>query len=361
MSGLFEAFALGPLRLRTRLVMAPMSRAFCPEGVPTAAVAEYYARRARNHVGLTISEGAYIDHPAAACYPDCPNFFGERALAGWRGVIDAVHAAGGAMFPQLWHVGSHRRRGLPPNPALPGIAPSSYVNPLSGESEVARAMSERDVAEVIDSFVRAAVNAQQLGFDGVEIQGSQGYLVDEFLWSKTNLRADRYGGAIGSRARFAAEIIAAIRRSVGPDFPIAFRFSQHKQQDYDAIVATDPGELEQLITPLVDAGVSLFDVVARHYWQTAFTGSPLTLAGWFRKLSGKPAIAIGGVGLDTAGQRDGAIASLDQLTELLARDEFDLIAVGRALLADAEWGTKVLEGRLDERRAYRTDMRRTLD
>jgi len=222
-------------------------------------------------------------------------------------------------------------------------------------------MTDRDIADVVAAFVRAAVTAQQIGFNGVEIQGSQGYLIDEFLWSKTNSRTDRYGGTIGHRAQFAAEIIAAIRRAVGPEFPIAFRFSQHKQQDYDAVVVADADELAQLIAPLVDSGVSLFDVVTRRYWQSAFPDSPLTLAGWFRKLSGLPTIAIGGVGLDTAGQRDGDVAPLDQLTELLARDEFDLIASGRALLADPEWGTKILEGRLEQRRPYRVEMRGTLE
>jgi 2,4-dienoyl-CoA reductase-like NADH-dependent reductase (Old Yellow Enzyme family) len=243
MPALFEPLQLGTLRLRTRLVMAPMSRAFCPEGVPTPEVAEYYARRARHQVGLIISEGTYIDHPAAASYPSCPNLYDECALEGWRGVIDAVHAAGAAMFPQLWHVGSHRRLGQPPDPTVPGFAPASYVNPLSGGSETTYAMSARDIADVSASFARAAATAQRLGFDGVEIQGSQGYLVDEFLWSKSNTRTDQYGGSIGNRARFAAQVIAEMRKAVGPAFPIALRLSQYKLQDHEAMLVGDAREL----------------------------------------------------------------------------------------------------------------------
>ena len=352
MSLLFESLHIGKLSLRTRLVMAPMSRAFSPGGVPTPAVAEYYARRARHQLGLILSEGTYIDHPAASSYPNCPDFFGAQALAGWKTVVAAVHAEGAAMFPQLWHVGSHRRA---------GFAPASYVNRLSGGSEPTHAMTESDIADVIATFARAAATAQQIGFDGVEIQGAHGYLVDEFLWSKANTRTDRYGGPIAARARFAAEIIQAIRRAVGPEFPIALRLSQYKLQDYEALIVHNPDEVGQLVAPLVDAGLSLLDVAARTVSQPAFADSPLTLAGWFRKLSGLPAIANGAVGLDRPGQRDAGLAPLDALHDLLARDEVDLIAVGRGLLADPEWGSKVRDGRLSERRGFLAEMRGRLE
>jgi 2,4-dienoyl-CoA reductase-like NADH-dependent reductase (Old Yellow Enzyme family) len=360
MSKLFAPLLLGSLRLRTRLVMAPMTRAFCPEGVPTAAVAEYYASRARHQVGLVISEGAYVDHPASASYESCPKLFGERALDGWRAVVDSVRAAGGAIFPQLWHVGSHRRLGQAPDPKVPGYAPASYVNPQSGGNEPTHAMTERDIADVVASFARAGLTAQRLGFDGVEIQGAHGYLIDEFLWSVSNTRTDRYGGLLAARTRFAAEVIHAIRREVGPIFPIALRLSQHKLQDQNGQIVRDAREIEQLTAPLVDAGLSLFDIVARSVSQPAFTDSALTLGGWFRKLSGRPVIVNGSVGLDKPGQRDAGLAPLDAVDDLLARDEVDLIAVGRGLLADAEWGSKVREGRLDERHAYKAEMRASL-
>ena len=352
MSELFEPFENGRLRLRSRLVMAPMSRAFCPDGVPTPAVGEYYARRARHQVGLIISEGTYIDHPLASGYANCPDCFGEPALAGWRSVVDAVHAEGASMFPQLWHVGSHRRA---------GFAPASYLNPLSGGVEPTHAMTETDIADIIASFARAAAVAQRLGFDGVEIQGAHGYLVDEFLWSKANTRTDRYGGAVAARTRFAAEIIQAMRRAVGPQFPIALRLSQYKLQDHDASIVRDANEVEQLVAPLVDAGLTLLDIAARTVSQPAFADSPRTLAGWFRNLSGLPVIANGAVGLDRPGQRDAGLAPLDAVHELLARDEVDLIAVGRGLLADPEWGSKVRDGRLTERRGFVAEMRGRLE
>ncbi len=332
--------------------MAPMSRAFSPGGVPTPAVAEYYARRARHEVGLILSEGTYIDHPAASSYPNCPDFFDEQALAGWKTVVAAVHAEGAAMFPQLWHVGSHRRAGL---------APASYANPLSGGSELTHTMTDSDIADVIAAFARAAATAQQLGFDGVEIQGAHGYLVDEFLWPKANTRTDRYGGPIVARARFAAEIIQAMRRAVGRELPIALRLSQYKLQDHEALIVRDANEVGQLVAPLVDAGLTLLDIAARTITQPAFSDSSLTLAGWFRKLSGLPVIANGAVGLDRPGQRDAGLAPLDAMHELLARDEVDLIAVGRGLLADPEWGSKVRDGRLAERHGFLAEMRGRLE
>ena len=352
MSKLLESLNIGRLSLRTRLVMAPMSRAFSPGGVPTPAVAEYYARRARHEVGLILSEGTYIDHPAASSYPNCPDFFGAQALAGWKTVVTAVHAEGAAMFPQLWHVGSHRRG---------GFAPKSYVNPLSGGSEPTHAMTDRDIADVIAAFARAAATAQQLGFDGVEIQGAHGYLVDEFLWSKANTRIDRYGGPIAARARFASEIIRAMRRAVGREFPIALRLSQYKLQEHEATIVSSAGDIEQLVAPLVAAGLSLLDIATRTVSQPAFADSPLTLAGWFRKLSGLPVIANGAVGLDRPGQRDAGLAPLDAMHDLLARDEVDLIAVGRGLLADPEWGSKVRDERLAERRGFLVEMRGRLE
>jgi 2,4-dienoyl-CoA reductase-like NADH-dependent reductase (Old Yellow Enzyme family) len=222
-------------------------------------------------------------------------------------------------------------------------------------------MTERDIADVIASFARAAVDAQRLGFDGVALQGGHGYLIDEFLWSVSNTRTDRFGGSLASCVRFAAECVRAMRRAVGPDFPLAMRLSQYKLQDYQALIMRSPDDVAILAEALVDSRLTLFDIATRTLAEPAFAGSSLTLAGWFRKLSGLPVIANGMVGLDKPGQRDAGLAPLDTLHALLARDEVDLIAVGRGLLADAEWGSKVREERLGERREFLAAMRETLE
>src|ERR1700712_126697 len=187
-SALFRPLSLGSLRLDNRIVMAPMPRTKSPHGVPGDDVAEYYARRARGGVGLIIPGATTIEHAAANPSPDVPAFFGDAALAGWREVVRRVHAAGGKIFPQLWHVGSARRPGTGPHTDVPGYSPSGIAKP--GGRVVGHAMTERDIADVIGAYASAAANAKALGFDGLELHAAHGYLIDQFLWQGINQRAD---------------------------------------------------------------------------------------------------------------------------------------------------------------------------
>ncbi|SFK89633.1 NADH:flavin oxidoreductase [Streptomyces pini] len=343
-------FSLGGLTLRNRVVMAPMTRQFSPGGVPGPDVAEYYARRAAAEVGLIVTEGTYVDHPSAGTSDRVPRFHGEDALAGWERVADAVHRAGGAVMPQLWHVGMVRDAGAPPFPDAPRTGPSGI--PLEGDG-TGHAMTHSDIDDVIAAFAAGAAAAEARGFDGVEIHGAHGYLVDQFLWSHTNRRTDAYGGDLASRVRFAAEIVAACREAVSPHFPISFRTSQWKAGHYRARLAETPEELEAVLTPLAEAGADVFHCSTRRYWLPEFEGSDLNLAGWAKKLTGRPTITVGSVGLDNeffaAFQgADGNLTDIDALLERLERDEFDLVAVGRSLLGDPEWAAKVLAGRFGD-------------
>lgn len=349
------------LALAGRIVMAPMSRYFCPDGVPGADVAAYYRRRAAAGVGLIITEGSYIPHPSAASHAGVP-WFGAAALAGWAAVAAAVHAAGGCIFPQLWHTGSFRAAGMAPDPAVPGMGPSANRNPAAGHDATCRAMGEAEIAEVIAAYARAAADAQRMGFDGVEVHGAHGYLIDEFLWAGTNRRTDRWGGDRRGRARLAAAVVAAIRAATGPAFPISFRFSQWKQQDYTARLAATPAELAEVLEPVVAAGASLLHVSTRRLWEPGFPGEgPRTLAGWTRHLTGLPVIAAGGAGLDRPGLKAAAPAPLDPVLAPFAAGEFDLLAVGRALLADPCWVAKLGSGRQADWRGYEPAMRSRLD
>lgn len=348
---LFEPFTIGNLTLPNRIVMSPMTRGFSPDGVPGPDVASYYRRRAENGVGLIITEGTLINHPAAASDPNWPNFHGEDALKGWSQVVDAVHEAGGRIIPQLWHVGMRRKIGdLPNHDALP-IGPSGLT--ASGD-KVTDPINESEISAVIDAYAQAAADAKQLGFDGIELHGAHGYLIDQFFWEKTNKRTDRYGGDIVKRTRFAVEIVEACRRAVGSDFTIILRFSQWKSEDYTAKLAESPAQLEQFLTPLVNAGVDIFHCSTRRFWEPEFEGSNLNLAGWTKKLTGKPTITVGSVGLDSEFSRasfEGKRANnadISKLIDMLERDEFDLVAVGRALLADPAWVTKIRDARTDE-------------
>jgi 2,4-dienoyl-CoA reductase-like NADH-dependent reductase (Old Yellow Enzyme family) len=359
---LFKPFSVGKLKLANRIVMAPMTRSFSPEGVPGADVAAYYRRRAENQVGLIITEGTVINHPASTNDPRVPHFYGDAALAGWAKVLAEVHAAGGRIMPQIWHVGTVRKMGDRPNPEAPPIGPSGLYKP---GVKVTEPMTEAEIAAVIAAYAQAAADARRLGFDGVELHGAHGYLIDQFFWEGTNQRTDRYGGDMVARTRFAVEVIQACRRAVGPDFPIVLRFSQWKQQDYAARLATTPELLGRFLAPLVDAGVDLLHCSTRRFWEPEFEGSPLNLAGWTKKLTGKPVITVGSVSLDTdmfaafRGQ-GAAITSIDKLIEMIAREEVDLVAVGRAVLVDPAWAAKVHDNRLQELLPFTPESLRSL-
>lgn len=361
---LFKPFTVGNLTLPNRIVMAPMTRKYSPDGVPGADVAAYYRRRAENGVGLIITEGTVINHLAAASDPNVPRFYGEDALEGWSQVVKEVHEAGGKIMPQLWHVGMDRKPGDLPHPEVPPVGPSGLAQP---GVKVSEPLTESEIAEIIAAFAQGAADAKRLGFDGIELHGAHGYLIDQFFWEGTNQRTDRYGGGFVERTRFAVEIIEACRRAVGPDYPIVFRFSQWKIQDFSVKLAQTPEELAQFLEPLADAGVDVFHCSTRRFWVPEFEGSDLNLAGWTKKLTGKPTITVGSVGLD--GEFTSALiegkgannASLDKLIELLERDEFDLVAVGRALLTDPAWAAKIRDGRLDELLPFSVESLNTLD
>lgn len=350
LSPLFAPFKLGQLELANRFVMAPMTRAASIDGVPRRDIAEYYARRA--HLGLIVTEGTYIDHPSAGNVASVPRMYGEASLAGWKGVVDAVHAAGGKIIPQLWHVGVTRAEGSAPHPEAPTLSPSAVA--LDG-SQHGRSATTEDIDALIAGFARSAKAAKEIGFDGVELHGAHGYLLDEFLWDTTNQRTDAYGGDIAGRVRLSAEIVAAVRAEVGPDYPISFRFSQWKAFHFDAKLAGNPQELEQFLTPLADAGVDLWHVSTRRYWLPAFDESSLTLAGWTKQLTGMPTIGLGSVGVRTpflGADSDQNNLSLAPLMRLYEAGEFDLVGIGRAILSDPEWTLKMRSGDIEGIRQY---------
>jgi 2,4-dienoyl-CoA reductase-like NADH-dependent reductase (Old Yellow Enzyme family) len=345
----------GALPLKNRLVMAPMTREQSPGHVPNERNVEYYTRRARGGVGLIITEGTTIGHPGANGYRDVPAFDGEAALQGWRAVKEAVHGLGTAIIPQLWHVGSVRQLGAQPDPLVPGYGPSAVLHPAAADpaGDLPRELGERDIADIIEAYARAAASARELGFDGVEVHAAHGYLIHQFFSARSNRRTDRYGGDAIERTRFAVEVVGAVRRAVGPDFPICLRFSQWSLGDYTARLVQTPGELERWLEPLTQAGVDVYHASTRRCDDPEFEGSMLTLAGWTKRLSGKPVMTVGSIGLDSdfiaafAGASAGTVG-IERLLERLDRDEFDLVVLGRALLADPDWPEKMRAGRFDQ-------------
>jgi 2,4-dienoyl-CoA reductase-like NADH-dependent reductase (Old Yellow Enzyme family) len=362
---LVSPLATDKISFANRVVMAPMARNYAPNFVPDENLATYYARRAEHGVGLIITEASFIDHPVANGYKGAPAIFGEKALAGYQAVVERVHAHGGKIFCQLWHMGAERPVGGIPHPELPSVSPSGILAP---GVQRGKALDLVEIAAVQASFARAAANARRVGFDGVEIHGAHGYLIDAFLSEATNQRTDAYGGSFDKRLRFAVEVIERVRQAVGEDFPISFRTSQWKSQDYGAKIYRNPGELEAALSAFVRAGVDIIHCSTRRFWEAEFEGSDLSLAAWSRKVSGKPVIAVGsvtlhgdftqfetqGIGLrGMAGSRP--TANLDRVEQALERGDFDLIAVGRAMLANPDWLVKVKAGQIAEISAFSPD------
>ncbi|MDZ7916613.1 MAG: 12-oxophytodienoate reductase [Rhodococcus sp. (in: high G+C Gram-positive bacteria)] len=357
---LFQPLRIRSLELSNRIVMSPMTRTYSIEGVPGSDVADYYRRRAEGGTGLIVTEGVAIDHETAVDHANVPNLHTPAAQAGWRKVVDDVHAAGGKIVPQLWHVGPLWGAMTQMDPSLKPMRPSGEWGPLGVTSYSAayveraqastEAMTEQDIQDVIDAYVRSAKHAVELGFDGIAIHGGHGYLLDSFFWEGTNQRDDAWGGDLERRTKFPAAVVAAIRAAIGPDLPIIYRFSQHKQQDFTAKIAETPEELGVILGALVDAGVDVLDASIRRFDVPAFEGSDLSLAGWAKKLTGAVTMAVGSVGIGKS-LRDSRIEgvapvvdNIPQLEDRIGSGEFDLIAIGRLHLADPALATTLRDG-----------------
>ncbi|MFC7274755.1 12-oxophytodienoate reductase [Paractinoplanes rhizophilus] len=319
---------LAGLSLRSRFAMAPMTRKYSPGGVPTAEVAAYYRRRAEGGIGLIITEGALVGHPSASHETDVPRMTPGAAEAGWRLVTGEVHRADGRIAAQLWHLGSERGAGA--------WTPST--------------MRGTDFPEILDAYGESARTAVRAGFDAVEIHAAHGYLLDEFLWPRTNRRTDRYGGDARARATFPAEVIRTVKAELPPGMPLIVRFSQFKERDYAARIAETPAELEAILETFAEAGADVLHASQRRFWEPVFAGHHENLAGWAKRITGLPAITVGSVGLTR-----GFLTSpeLDDLLKRRANDEYDLVALGRILLANPDWVRLAAAGRTDQIRDYR--------
>lgn len=358
LSPLFTPFRLKNITLKSRFIMPAMNRGWIVDGLPSIKYAEYYSSRVRRGIALVITGACPVDHPSSSAMID--PLIDARSGAAWAKTTAAVREAGGHMFQQLWHEGAIRLAGRGPYPEAVSLSPSGLAR--KGKPN-GRAASLLELDEIKQAFVLAALVAKASGFAGVEVHGAHGFLLDQFLWSETNLRTDRYGGAtVRERARFPLDVVRAIRAAVGPDYLISFRFSQWKEVDFDARIMDVPTELEGFLSDFRAAGVDLFNCSSRYFWKPENEESDLNLAGWAKKLTDIPVVSVGSVGLkidlfggflaegmqfEFAGQ-----AQLQVLADQFARGEFDLMGVGRSIIGDADWLLKVRDGRFHEIRPF---------
>ena len=335
--------------------MAPMTRNQSPGGIPTQEVIAYYSRRAKAEVGLIITEGIEVSHKASSAYPNVPRLDSNAAKEAWKKVVEEIKNNNGAVIAQLWHCGGFRKLGMQPNPEVPGHTASGLVKP---GKKVAHEMTLDDIKETIDAYASDAKICEEIGFDGVEIHGAHGYLIDNFFWSGTNIREDEYGGTIQNRSQFVSDIIKSVRENVSENFVVGLRFSQWKQHDFEAKLASNPEELKTILTLPVESGLDYLHSSMRRFWESEFEGSNENLAYWTKKITKIPTIGVGSVGLDSDFIDMTAPAtptSIDKAIDDITNDKYDLIAVGRALLSDHEWVLKMKEGRVNDVIPYTKD------
>ncbi len=357
---MFTPLTVKDLTLRNRFVMPGMQRSWCIDGVPAPRLAEYYRSRAAGGTGLIISEACAIDHPSATRQPVYA-WLTERSRGEWARCVDAVRGAGGEMFMQLWHEGAVRPEGGDgPHSEYPTVSPSGLHR---ADERQGRALTTAELDDIEAAFVRSALIAKSIGASGVEVHGCHGFLIDQFLWKATNLRDDGYGGDdLRDRLRFPVRIVEAIRRAVGDELPISFRFSQWKESDYSGRIVESPDELALLIRTLEDAGVDMFHVSTRRFWTAEWPDlePDLGLAGWTKRFATKPVSAVGSLGLDIdvlstfdgVQARATGEAPFRELRRRFLRGDFDLVSVGRGHIADPEWVAKVQRGAIAELRTY---------
>lgn len=353
----FGPCVVGGLRLRNRIVMAPMTRRRSPGGLPGPGVQEYYRRRAAGGVGLILSEGVGLDDRNSWDTPDTPRLHAPEHAAAWRPIVAAVHAGGGRFAFQLWHTGPRSHTPVGPSPAPAGKRWDGSVRPPVEPLDAA------GLERVAGYYARAAARAREAGADAVEIHGAHGYLLDSFLNPAVNRREDGYGGTLEGRMRFPLDVVRAVRAAVGPDYPVLYRFSRFVGTDAAEQAFPDVASLAQFTAALRDAGVDILHASTRAVSEPIFPeapGGPLPLGAWVRLLTGRWTAAVGGVSLgwesDGSGGGRETVVDPGPALDLVRHGGIDLLVVGRALIANPDWVRLVESGRWRDLRPYAKDL-----
>jgi 2,4-dienoyl-CoA reductase-like NADH-dependent reductase (Old Yellow Enzyme family) len=324
--------------LRNRLALAAVTRGMATdEGVPTAEMAAYYGKFARHGVGLIITEGTYVPGPAARTYFGQPGLTNLSQQDAWARIVDSVKASGAHILLQLQHAGPFREPELGPAVDPTGRIPASPSWQKQKAYFDTRAIRRDEMPALIEAFEMAAMLARKAGFDGVEIHGARGYLVDAFL-SGTNDRDDDYGGALDNRLRFPAQVVAAVRRQIGP-MALSYNLSLYKMDSVDYQPPGGAAEIEHAVDVLAHGGVDIFDVSTRGLDRCRVADTPLVDV--VRRASDRIVIAGGGV------------KSLADVEALLRDSRCDVVSMARSLIANPDILELGPEGSPDLRRYQR--------
>ncbi|GGF93372.1 NADH:flavin oxidoreductase [Paenibacillus abyssi] len=335
---LLSDIQIGNMKLKNRIGLAPMTRISATEdGQATEIMQKYYESFARGGYGLLITEGAYPDEAYSQGYFNQSGIANDKHVAAWKKVTEAVHQAGSKIIVQLMHAGA---QGQGNTYKEKFIAPST--TPAKGEQlpfyvgegpyYAPKPMTKEDIQDVIQGFVEAAKHAKAAGFDGVEIHGANGYLLDEFLTDYMNQRTDEYGGSTENRVRLLVEVSKAVRAAVGSDFVVGIRISQGKVSDYNHKWANGEKDAEIIFSSLSEAGLDYIHVTEYDAARPAFEGTEHSLAALAKKHGSVPVIA------------NGNLEDPDKAEQFLAQGEADLITLGKGALANHDWPQRIVNG-----------------
>nr|WP_311529520.1 NADH:flavin oxidoreductase [uncultured Ralstonia sp.] len=334
---LFQGYELNGVKLENRLAVAPMTRISATEdGLATEAMTRYYERFAQGGFGLVITEGLYTDQRFSQGYAFQPGISDEAQAKSWRPIVDAVHAAGGKIVAQLMHAGAlsqaNRFSEVAAGPSA--IQPKGKQMALyrgDGPYSVPRAMTEADIHEVIAGFSGAASRAIGLaGFDAVEIHGANGYLLDQFFTDYSNERDDAWGGTIGQRIRLSAEVLKAVRATLGHSIPVGLRLSQGKVNDFTHQWQEAEAGAKVVFEQLSTLGLDYIHLTEFEAWRPAFNDDGPSLVKLARKYS------TGSTTVIANGSLHDPVRALDSLS-----DGADIIALGRGALSNPNWPNRV--------------------
>ncbi len=333
----FSPGRIGNVKLRNRAIVAPMTRTSATvDGRATPIMVDYYAEYARNDWGLVMVEATYIDKHYSQGYNNQPGIADDAQRDAWKPVVDACHRAGTPVFLQIIHSGAinqgnHWIKGsIAPSPVQPK---GQQIDRYGGEGpfQVPRAISREEIKQAVADFAAAAKRAADVGFDGIEVHGANGYLPDQFLTTYTNHRQDEYGGPIANRVRFHTEVMQAVRDAVPAHVPVGVRISQTKVNDLTYGWPGGVSDADVVFPALKRTGIDYIHVSA-HLGCTPVFDSGLSLAALAKRATGMTIIANGKL-------HDPVLAE-----EALAKGDGDFCAIGKGALADPAWPLKIQRG-----------------
>lgn len=337
-SPVFTGTSLTGLDFANRLSVAPMTRISASSaGVPGERMVHYYQRFARGGFSLVTTEGIYTDKVYAQTYSGQPGLTDREQAGAWRRVVDAVHAAGGRIFAQLMHGGALSQA----NPHRSGTVGPSAIRPKGsqmtgyrgdGPYAMPREISEAEIAAAIEAFAGAARLAIEVaGFDGIEIHGANGYLLDQFFTDYTNHRKDRWGGDIVARLGLSLEVLKAVRAAIGQSVPLGLRLSQGKVNDFRHKWAEREQGAARVFEALAGSPADFAHVTEFEAWQPAFEGGDISLVSLARRHAPRLFLIANGSLHD--------LARAEQVMEAGA----DMIALGRGALVNPDWPHRMAE------------------